>query len=157
MTVTTTKHEVASRLSQESECGIWYRDRECVTLIGTNELTMPTQKLDRSLLEAAILGFESQKTLIDARIAELRQMLSGSPVTTATMPEGPTRKRKKFSAASRRKMALAQKARWAAIKGTTPATPVPVKPKRRISPEGMKRIIAATKKRWRLARAAKKA
>ena len=31
------------------------------------------------------------------------------------------------------------------------------KPKRRISAEGMKRIIAATKKRWRLQRAAEKA
>ena len=31
------------------------------------------------------------------------------------------------------------------------------KPKRRISPEGMKRIIAATKKRWRLQKAAAKA
>lgn len=31
------------------------------------------------------------------------------------------------------------------------------RPKRKISPEGMKRIIAATKKRWRLQRAAAKA
>jgi hypothetical protein len=53
-------------------------------------------------------------------------------------------------------MALAQKARWAKIKGEieplSPAAPEPIK--RRISPEGMKRIIAATKKRWRLKRAA---
>ena len=38
----------------------------------------------------------------------------------------------------------------------TPATtPEPPKSKRRISEEGMKRIVAATKKRWRLAKAAK--
>ncbi len=54
-------------------------------------------------------------------------------------------------------MALAQKARWAKIKGDV-ATPVPTaseapKPKRQISAEGMKRIIAATKKRWALKRA----
>jgi len=36
------------------------------------------------------------------------------------------------------------------------AMPEPSKPKRRISAEGMKRIIAATKKRWRLQRAAAK-
>jgi hypothetical protein len=57
-------------------------------------------------------------------------------------------------------MALAQKARWAKIKGevqqSTPPVPEPAKTKRRISEEGMKRIIAASKKRWRLQRAAAK-
>ena len=57
-------------------------------------------------------------------------------------------------------MALAQKARQAKVKGeSAPPTPSvePEQPKakRRISEEGMKRIIAATKKRWRLAKAAK--
>jgi hypothetical protein len=57
-------------------------------------------------------------------------------------------------------MAEAQKARWAKIKGVaeapSPATPEAPKPKRRISEEGLKRIIAATKKRWRLQKAAAK-
>jgi hypothetical protein len=57
-------------------------------------------------------------------------------------------------------MALAQKARWAKIRGESetpaPSPPKPTKAKRKISEEGMKRIIAATKKRWRLARAAAK-
>lgn len=60
----------------------------------------------------------------------------------------------------RRRMAEAQKARWAKIKGKAePPSPEPVatKAKRQISAEGMKRIIAATKKRWRLRAAAKKA
>lgn len=51
-----------------------------------------------------------------------------------------------ISAASRRRMALAQKKRWAAIKAGSEVSPE--RPKRRISPEGMKRIIAATKKYW---------
>jgi Mg2+ and Co2+ transporter CorA len=79
------------------------------------------------------------------------------PAVTSELRAG---KRKKFSAAARRKMALAQKARWAKIKGETelPSTsaPEPPKPRRKISPEGMQRIIAATKKRWRLQRAAAK-
>jgi len=120
---------------------------------------MPVSKLNRNVIEAAIVGFEHQKTQIDNQIAELRSMLTG-PAAPAAMPEA-TRKRKKFSAASRRKMAEAQKKRWAAIKGTSPApatkpTKAP-RPKRKISAEGMKRIIAAQKKRWRLAKAAKKA
>jgi hypothetical protein len=117
---------------------------------------MPVSKLNRNIIEAAIVGFEHQKTQIDNQIAELRAMLSGGSTPTAAMPEAAPGKRKKFSAAARRKMALAQKARWAAIKGTSPATPKPAKPKRRISPEGMKRIIAATKKRWAAKRAAAK-
>ncbi|MGA2146311.1 MAG: hypothetical protein ABSH49_15255 [Bryobacteraceae bacterium] len=36
-------------------------------------------------------------------------------------------------------------------------TPEPAKPERRITEEGMKRIIAATKKRWAAVRAAKAA
>jgi hypothetical protein len=122
---------------------------------------MPT-KLTTEILAAAIEGFEAQKKNIDAQIAELRQTLSGGPADTPATSEAPARKRKGFSAAVRRKMALAQKARWAKIRGesepsapaTTKAEKAP-KAKRRISAEGMKRIIAATKKRWRLAKAAK--
>jgi hypothetical protein len=124
---------------------------------------MPT-KLTTEILAAAIEGFEVQKRNIDAQIAELRQALSGGPAETPATPEAPARKRKGFSAAVRRKMALAQQARWAKIRGesepsapaTTKAEKAP-KAKRRISAEGMKRIIAATKKRWRLAKAAKAA
>src|ERR1017187_3438237 len=121
---------------------------------------MPT-KLTTEIITAAILGFEEQKRHIDSQIAELRAVLTGGPAAAATTPEPPTRKRKKFSAASRRKMAMAQKARWAKIKGESeppvPAKPEAPKPKRHISKEGMARIIAATKKRWRLQKAAAKA
>jgi hypothetical protein len=77
----------------------------------------------------------------------------------AVTPEAPARERRKFSAATRRKMALAQQARWAKNNGEgEPSPPIAEAPraKRRISAEGMKRIIAATKKRWRLQRAAAK-
>jgi peptidoglycan hydrolase CwlO-like protein len=113
-------------------------------------------KPDPELLTAAILGYQEQQRQIDSKIAELKAVVSGRPAETATTtPEAPARKR---SAATRRCMALAQKKRWAAIKGTSPAPVMKKAPKakRRISPEGMKRIIAATKKRWRLAKAAAK-
>jgi hypothetical protein len=58
-------------------------------------------------------------------------------------------------------MAMAQKARWAKIKGesepSAPTKPEAPKPKRRISKEGMARIIAATKKRWAAIHKAQKA
>src|ERR1035437_7982591 len=111
---------------------------------------MPT-KLTTEIITAAILGFEEQKRHIDTQIAELRAVLPGGPTEPAARPEPPTRKRKRFSAASRRKMAMAQKARWAMLRGESepPAPAKAPKAKRRISEEGMKRIIAATKKRWR--------
>jgi hypothetical protein len=119
---------------------------------------MPT-KLTNEIITAAVLGFQQKKTHIDAKIAELRAMLPGGPAEPPTSPEVPLRKRKRFSVASRRKMAMAQKARWAKLKGESePPAPKEVpKQKRHISKEGMARIIAATKKRWRLQRAAAKA
>lgn len=121
---------------------------------------MPT-KLTPEIIAAAVEGLEARKVTIDHQIAELRAMLSGTPAETTAEPEVPTGKRKKFSAAARRRMAQAQKLRYARLRGEgAPTEPAAVdaskaRPKRRISEEGMKRIIAATKKRWRLAREAK--
>ena len=77
---------------------------------------MPTPQITTEIINAAIFGFEQQKRGIDIRIAELRAMMPGN-TDGATGSEPTARKRKKFSAAARRKMALAQKARWAKIKG----------------------------------------
>lgn len=51
-----------------------------------------------------------------------------------------------MSAAARRKISLAQKARWA--KSAANAQPVSAKPKRTISAAGRKRIAAAQRARW---------
>lgn len=112
---------------------------------------MPTNKLTNEIIIAAIDGFESQKARIDGQIAELRAMLPGGRTETAATPEAAPRKRK-VSAAARRRMAAGQKKRWAAIKGTSespssPATPEPAKPKRTLSAAGRANIIAALKKR----------
>jgi hypothetical protein len=114
-------------------------------------------KLSNEVILAAIEGFQSQKKQIDTQIAELRQMLNGQRPESATDTVTPVRKRRKFSAASRRKMREAQQRRWAAIRGekTTPSAPATKspKPKRRLSAAGRAAIIAATKKRWTLKRA----
>src|SRR5205807_1660339 len=85
-------------------------------------------------------------------------MLSGGSTEPAEASVAAPGKRKKFSAASRRKMALAQKERWRRLKGGTPeaAPPTPNPPKkRRMSKEGRARIVAATKARWARVRAEK--
>jgi hypothetical protein len=118
---------------------------------------MPIQKLTPEIITAAILGFEEQKRHIDSKIAELRAMLPAGPSETAATPEAPARKRRKFSAAARRRMREAQQRRWASIRGESkpaaPATPVAPKPKRKLSKAGKAAIVAALKNRW----AAKKA
>lgn len=112
---------------------------------------MPPPKLTPEIIHAAIAGFEQQKHAIDIQIADLKAMLPGGPTETAATPEATPRKRK-VSVAARRRMALGQKKRWAAIKGTTespssPATPEPVKPKRTLSAAGKANIVAALRKR----------
>jgi hypothetical protein len=74
---------------------------------------------------------------------------------------GISRHKRAVSAASRRKMAMAQKARWASIrKGSQPTTvgktTSPAPAKRKISAAGRKRIAAATRARWAAFRAAKR-
>jgi hypothetical protein len=85
------------------------------------------------------------------------ESLNGSGTSRKT--DQPTRI---LSAASRRKMAKAQKARWArAGKGPKPTagaskTTGSTHVKRTISPAGRKRIVAAQRARWAKVKAAKK-
>ena len=118
---------------------------------------MPTPKLNAEVIAAAIEGFESQKKRIDTQIGDLRAMLSGGSTERTATLEAPARKRK-VSAAARRRMAEGQKKRWAAIKAESKspesvARPEPVKPKRKMSAAGRRAISEATKRRWALKRA----
>ena len=115
-----------------------------------------SQKLTPEIVIAAIAGFEAQKNHIDSQIAELRSILDGSsrePFTTTEF----AKPRKKRSAAVRRKMALAQRARFAKLKQSSePSQAESAKPKKRkLSAAGRKNIIEATKRRWAAIRAAK--
>ena len=113
---------------------------------------MSTPKAE--IIQAAIEGLQTRKQHIDARIAELRGMLnSKSEPASADGSKG----RRTMSAAARKRIAEAQRKRWAAVKkGAAPkaAAPAPKKAKRHLSPEGRRRIIEATKKRWAAVRAA---
>ncbi len=131
---------------------------------------MPINLKNQEVMLAAIEGYEARKRQIDDKISELRAMLSGNPTETAAQsstesvakPEPVGRKRKRFSAATLRKMREAQKARWAKIRGESeepaPAKAEVPKPRRKgLSAAGRRAIIEATKKRWAAVRAAKAA
>jgi hypothetical protein len=118
---------------------------------------MTQLKLTADILTAALEGFAIHKDRIDAKIAEIKHLLNGSSTTPVTQTDA-IKPRKKRSAAARRKMALAQKARWAKLKQVAAAPAVVAKPKKRkLSAAGRKAIIAATKKRWAAVKAAKEA
>ena len=79
---------------------------------GGGQEHMPKSKLTPEIITAAIVGFQQQRLRIDSQIAELRAMLSGAS-TQPSVPEVPKSKRGKLSAAARKRIAAAQKARWA--------------------------------------------
>jgi hypothetical protein len=115
-------------------------------------------KLSNEIIEAAIAGFQGQKKHIDEQIAALRGMLSGpSPEPATTTDEAAKGPRREISAAARQRMAVAQKKRWAAVKGETTAPAKKAsKPKRKLSAAGRAAIVAAMKKRWADKKAAAK-
>ena len=121
---------------------------------------MATHKLTPEIINAAVEGFEQQKRRIDVQIAELRQMLTGTPTETAATPEVSRGKRRKRSAAARKRIGDAQRKRWAESKKesepSSPVAPEAPKPKRKLSAAGKAAIVAALKKRWAAKRAAAK-
>jgi len=114
-------------------------------------------KLTNTIIEAAIDGFEAQKHKIDVQIAELRALLTGDTVQSTEASASPARPHRKRSAAVRKRMAAAQKKRWATVKGQTEEpTQKTSKPKRKLSAAGRAAIVAASKKRWADKKAATK-
>ena len=124
-----------------------------------------TQPKDNTLLEMAIVGYQSELEKISAKVADIKAQLGqrgpGLPkatVATATETDhvGP-QKRRTISKAGRARIAAAQRARWAALKErqAQPAQPKPKK--RKMSVAGLKAIREGTKKRWAAYRKAKKA
>ena len=146
---------------------------------------MPAPRLTPELIAAAVEGYESQKARIDLKIAELKALLPGGPAIAAAAPEALARKRKVSAAARRKMAIAQKRRWAAIKGGRTPsprsiwqstspraqrnsgacqqtrwqqpmiAAAKASKPKRKISKEGLARIVAATKKRWAAVRAAK--
>jgi hypothetical protein len=89
-----------------------------------------------SQLKAMRMNLVAELRHVDAALSVLGKLGGGSKHT--------------MSAAGRRRISLAQKARWAKTKGRAP------KPKRTISVAGRERIAAAQRARWAKVRAGKK-
>jgi hypothetical protein len=107
--------------------------------------SMPTT--DHDFLQAALIGYEQRLAEIDQKIAELRRRTG----QTASAPA--QAKRRTMSPAGRRKIAAAQRRRWAELKDKKA---LQEKPKRKMSAAARKRIGDAARKRWALVKAKQK-
>jgi hypothetical protein len=113
------------------------------------------QSLSREILQAALAGLRLQEQHIQNQISEVESMLGGessaSEITPSETLQSKRGKRKQFSAATKKRMAEAQRQRWARLKGDTAvpeSAPEPAPKKRRMSKEGRAAIVAAAKRRW---------
>ena len=117
-----------------------------------------------SNLENALKELREKRSRARVEIEKLDQIISGIESLNGTgVLQQPSQPSRVISAASRRKMALAQKARWASVrKQSQPAAAVAkatgATPTKRTMSAAARRKIAATQKaRWAKIRAAKKA
>ena len=104
------------------------------------------------LLQAALIGYKAEGARIELAMAEIRRELGSS---TGVKAKSGVRATRTMSAAARKRIAAAQKKRWAEFHRSK-GVPAPVK-KRNLSAAGRQRIVEATKKRWAAVRAQKAA
>jgi hypothetical protein len=116
-----------------------------------------------SELKAKRISLVNELQHVDESLAVLGKFGPASNHTEAgSTGSADTKAKRLISAASRRKMALAQKARWANFRKNLQPTAVanttsPANARGKISAAGRKRIAAAQRARWAKVRAAKKA
>ena len=79
-------------------------------------------KQDSTMLAMALVGYELEKKKIDDKIKEIRAALGGKPAAKqSAVAENEQPKRRKLSAAARKRIAIAQRKRWAEHRKTLAA------------------------------------
>jgi hypothetical protein len=68
---------------------------------------------DVSILEMALIGYQSEKLRIEGKIVELQAQLKGKKVPVAAAGKAKPRAKRVLSEAARSRIAAAQKKRWA--------------------------------------------
>ena len=95
-------------------------------------------------------ALQQEKANLETRLAEITQALSASGGAAPMAAAAPGQRH--FSAATNAKMAAAQKARWAKLKGAesapVTASAAPTKTNRKYSAEAKARMAAGAKARW---------
>jgi hypothetical protein len=117
-----------------------------------------------SNLDNALRELREKRSHAQLEIEKLDQIISGIESLNgagAAISGTATKPKHTLSASARRRISMAQKARWAKVRGGSKPklvakTPGTVKPKRTISPAARRKIAAAQKARWAKFRAVQK-
>jgi hypothetical protein len=112
-----------------------------------------------SNLQNALHELREKRKRAQIEIEKLNQIISGIESLNVTGPShGSSRPTRIVSAASRRKMARAQRARWASLRkqSQSESTSVSAPAKRIMSASARRKIAAAQKARWAKVRAQQK-
>src|SRR5215472_19126701 len=113
--------------------------------------------IDATVLRMALVGYEQEKTRIEAQIADIHSRL-GTANPSFTVTAGTAPKKRRLSAAARKRISAATTARWLAYrKQKAGAEKPPEEPKRKLSAAGLRAIREATAKRWAAYRKTQKA
>jgi hypothetical protein len=117
-----------------------------------------------SNLDNALRELRKKRSHSQLEIEKLDQIIAGIESLNGAgtpVPSNATKAKRTLSASARRRISLAQKARWASVRKQSKPTLVAktgsAPAKRKISAAGRKRIAAAQKLRWAKIRAQKKA
>jgi hypothetical protein len=107
-----------------------------------------------SNLENALQQLREEHTQAQLRVEKLDEVIRGLVRLDDSVSAGKgARRSRTMSAAGRRRISLAQKARWTKVRAQNVVPIAPKRGKRTISPAGRKRIAAAQRARWAKVRA----
>ena len=137
--------------------------RRVAPLLYNESLSKYPRGLNMSNLENALRELREKRQRAQVEIEKIDQIISGieSLNGSSAVSANTAQPKRVISDASRRKMVLAQRARWTAIKKASQPAVVTkttsVAPKRTMSAASRKKIAAAVRARWAKIRAEKKA
>ena len=128
------------------------------TFCSIEEGTMQ-RRIDPSILEMALVGYQAELQKIQEKIAAIRKQLGGRvniPVLAPAVSSGGSRPKRQMSAAGKRRIAEAQKKRWRKFHAKQTATTAKkAAPKRKLSP-AWRATLAANLAKARAGRRLKK-
>ena len=114
--------------------------------------------MPKTLMQSVVSELQKERTRLEDELHRITNALVafGNVYMHGSRPKGAaaTRKKRTISAAGRKRIAAAQRARWAKIKGQKAS--ISVRKGRKMSPAARKRVVAAQKARWAKWRKAQK-
>jgi hypothetical protein len=113
--------------------------------------------MPKTLMQSVVSELQKERTRLDDELHRITTALVafGNVYMHGSQPKAAaTRKKRTISTAGRRRIAAAQRARWAKIKGQKAS--ISVRKGRKMSPAARKRVVAAQKARWAKWRKAQK-